>query len=165
MALSFVSADFGSSGSIAKSPIPLLVFVLEFVYFQIILGFFFAFLARSKSNEVEVEVELGSKQAFRPLGDPLLVYIQSHLDACTWYMHAKHILRFYLAMIYLVDFPVFPGTGIKDMVIFFFSFFSATINDWWFLILVPNTCVLPYYHLTFTLHCWTGASTGNARGG
>ena len=26
----------------------------------------------------EVEVDLGSKQAFRPLCDPFLVYIQSH---------------------------------------------------------------------------------------
>ena len=35
---------------------------------------------------VEVEAELGSKQAFRPLGDPLLVYIQSHLDTCCTYI-------------------------------------------------------------------------------
>ena len=84
----------------------------------------------SSRVEVEVEVELGSTQAFRPLGDPLLVYIQSHLDTCTWYMHTKHILRFYLAMIYVVDFPVIPGAGIRDMAYsFFFFFFSATIND------------------------------------
>ena len=64
-------------------------------------------------KSIKVEVDLGSKQAFRPLCDPLLVYIQSHLYTCTWYMHAKHILRFYLAVIYLVDFLVIPGAGIR----------------------------------------------------
>ena len=49
-AMSFVRSDFGSSGSIARSPIPLLVLDFEFIYCHIILGFFFAFLARSSSN-------------------------------------------------------------------------------------------------------------------
>ena len=65
---------------------------------------------QTAQQEVEVEVDLGSKQAFQPLGYPSWGTIT--IFRYMYLVHAlKAYIEVYLAMVCLVDFPVIPGAG------------------------------------------------------
>ena len=104
--------------------------------------------------------------------------IKTGLSACGWsppgiltitfrYMYLVHARKTYIEVLFGSDLlGGFSGDSWRWKS-GTWHFFQQCDNKWYggFLILVPNTCVHPYSHLTFTLCCWTRAPTGNARVG